>query len=122
MVNAGQQLGVGNVKVENPRNSLNPLLLQTGEPSEDGQLVDKGMDPKTREQETNARARDMATDPMICEKSTDPKMQDIATDAWKRDGGMQTLKEADVVKQQEHMARERAAEAERKRIATALEQ
>ena len=95
MVNAGVQLNSG--KLENPRNKLNPMFLQNRESEEGsvqalatGKFKNQGSDPKTRDQNTGAKTRDMALDPMFNEKSTDPKMQDIALDAWKRDGQMQT--------------------------------
>ena len=96
MADASQQLNLGNPRVENPKNSLNPMFLDANENGEDqddsGQLCDMAIDPKTRDAGLDAKARDIALDPMIYEKSTDPKMHDTATDAWKRDGGTQTLK------------------------------
>ena len=49
-----------------------------------------GLDPKTREVWTDAKARDTGTHPMVGEIGTDPKMQDVSLDAWKRDGAIQT--------------------------------
>ena len=81
MVDASQQLTAGNPIVENPKNSLNPMLLEPNEVNEGIEyqqnmknVRDIAIEPKTKDANLDAKARDIALDPMICEKSTDPKM------------------------------------------------
>ena len=96
MVNASQQLSVGNTQVENPKNNLSPYLLEIhsyrdekyGSSLKKPILRDAALDPKTRDQALDCKVRDIASDPMVNEKGTDPKMHDMATEAWKRDGGV----------------------------------